>query len=193
MYTLAQEFVTFLEANQIFTSAQILRMAEAEFISELLLAMHEGIREGKNAVIEKAYKDYDDRFLNRKRHEKRFKEAVDVIGSTLGDELPKLKFRATRLFYPLFCAVYHMQFRLPRLNAPRRTIKVGDHARLKTVLEEVDELIEKISAAEKAHEEVDLSAEERKFHQAYNKHWVHVANRTVLTQYLCRQFVRALK
>ncbi len=192
-YTLAREFVTFLGANKIFTSKQILRMAEAEFISELLLAIHEGIREGKKAVIDKAYKDYDDHFLSRGRHEKRFKDTVDIIGDIVGDELPDLEFRATRLFYPLFCAVYHMQFRLPRLKAARRTIKVGDHARLKTVLEQVHELIKKIAAAEKAHETTALSAEERRFYEAYDKHWVHATNRTVLTQYLCKQFLKALK
>ena len=41
-------------------------MAEAEFISELVLAMEEGIREGNKAVIDNAYRDYDDRFPNRK-------------------------------------------------------------------------------------------------------------------------------
>jgi hypothetical protein len=165
-------------------------MAEAEFISELLLAIHEGIREGKKAIIDKAYKDYDDRFLNRKRHEKRFKETIDIIGSIFGDDLPKLEFRATRLFYPLFCGVYHMQFRLPRLQAPRRSIKVGDYAKLKTLLEEVDQLIEKIRAAEKAHAEVQLSPEDRRFYDSYNTHWVHATNRTVLTRYLCKKFVK---
>ncbi|MGC1373031.1 MAG: DUF262 domain-containing protein, partial [Candidatus Sulfotelmatobacter sp.] len=46
VYLLAKEFVPFLEKNEIFSSKQILRMAEAEFISELLLAMEEGIRAG---------------------------------------------------------------------------------------------------------------------------------------------------
>jgi hypothetical protein len=190
VYSLAVELVTFLAANHIFTSQQILRMAEAEFISELLLAIHEGIREGKKAIIDKAYKDYDDAFPNRKTHERRFKETVDTIGSIVDSGLPRLKFRATRLFYPLFCAVYHMQFGLPRLQAPRRAIKSNDHAKLKNVIEEIDELIECVIAAEKAHEDYALTADQRKFYDAYDEHWVHAPNRTVMTQFLCRQFAK---
>jgi hypothetical protein len=193
VYELARELVTFLETNEVFSSKQILRMAEAEFISELLLAIQEGIREGKRAIIDKAYKDYDDKLPSRKRHEKRFKETVDVIGNVFGNELSELEFSATRLFYPLFCAIYHMQFKLPRLQAPRRAIKVQNYPKIKNALERVDELIDKVTVAEKAHETVELSSDERRFYTAYSTHWVHATNRTILTQFLARQMVKALR
>lgn len=193
VYLLAKEFVGFLESKEMFSPKKILRMAEAEFISELLLAMHEGICEGKKAVIDKAYKDYDDRFPNRRRYEQRFRETMDRIGGIVGDELAELKFRATRLFYPLFCSVYHMQYGLRRLQVPKKSLKVSDYPKLKTVLEKVDELIGNVETAERTHKNIDLSAEDRKFYEAYHEHWVHAINRTILTQYLCRQFVRALK
>ena len=187
VYKLATQFVTFFATQKIFSDAQILRMAEAEFVSELLLAMHEGISEGKKSVIDKAYKDYDVTFTHRRRHEGRFADTIDIIGRILGSELSTLEFRATRLFYPLFCAIYHMQYRLPGLTAPRRKIKNRQYAKLKTILEAVHELIESIQAAEKAHEDITLSAEQKKFYEAYREHWVHATNRTVLTQYLCKQ------
>jgi hypothetical protein len=189
VYKLATQFVTFFSSQKIFSDAQILRMAEAELISELLLAMHEGIREGKKSVIDNAYNDYDVNFRYRSRHEKRFADTLDLIGSIFGTELPNLEFRATRLFYPLFCAIYHMQFRLPGLTAPRRAIKVRDHAKLRTSFEEVHALIEGIKAAEKDHEDITLSVEQKKFYDAYNVHWVHASNRTIITQYLCRRLV----
>lgn len=193
VYLLAKEFVSFLEKNKVFTPKQILRMGEAEFISELLLAIHEGIRELKKDVIDSTYKKYDDHFPNRKKYEKHFRETMDAIGELLGADLPELKFRATRLFYPLFCAVYHMKFGLPRLHAPRRTLKTGDYPKLKIALEQVDDLIDRIKAAEDAHEDIQLSAEERKFYDAYSEHWVHADKRTALTQYLCKQIDKALK
>src|SRR6266571_1928958 len=55
VYTLANDFVTFWEANKIFTSKLMSRMAEAEFVSELLIAMCGGISEGKKSVIDAAY------------------------------------------------------------------------------------------------------------------------------------------
>jgi len=168
-------------------------MAEAEFISELLLATHEGIREGSKATIDNSYKNYDDEFPNRKTHEKRFRETVDTIGGILGSDLPQLKFRATRLLYPLFCAVFHMKFGLPRLNVARLSLRVPDYPKLKIVLEGVDQLLEGIEAAKKTNEEITLSADDRKFYDAYSEHWVHAEERTILTQHICRQFARALK
>jgi len=193
VYLLAKEFVTFFESNKIFTPKSILRMAEAEFISELLLAMEEGIREGQKTVIDNAYKKYDDAFPNRKVHEKRFRETMDSIAGILGDQLAELEVRATRLFYPLFCAVYHMKFGLPKLPVVRSTFRTSDYAKLKTVLERIDGLIEKIKTAEEEVEVITLLAEERKFYDAYSEHWVHADNRRTLTDYIVKQFVKVLK
>jgi hypothetical protein len=193
VYQLAREFVGFLEQNKVFTSKQILRMAEAELISELLLAMEEGIREGKKTVINKAYDDYDDKFPNRRGHEKAFRETIDFIGAILGSDLAESKFRSARLFYPLFCSLYHMRFTLPRLQAPRQAIKVSDYPKLKSALEQADETISRAAAAEKAGEDAALSSEDERFYRAFSEHWVHASNRSLLTSYLCRHFVKALK
>jgi hypothetical protein len=192
VYTLAKEFVVFVEKNKVFSAKSVLRMAEAEYISELLLAMQEGVREKKKSVIDKAYKDYDDNFPNRKQHERRFRETTDMVGQILGDDLPDLSFRQTRLLYPLFCALYHMQFGLPRLHAPRKTVRTTAYPKVKAALEEVDDLIRQADAATAEKEEPSLSAEERKFYDAYREHWVHAANRTTMTQYLCRQMAKTL-
>ena len=192
-YLLAKEFVNFLANSKIFSSKKILGMAEAEFISELLLAMEEGIRERNKPILDNCYKKYDDKFSHRKRHEKRFRETMDTIGGIVGDDLPNLKFSATRLFYPLFCAVYHLKFRLLRLQAPKAKTKTSDYPKLKIVCEDIDDLIDRIQAAEEAHEEINLSIEDRKFYDAFSVHWVHSDKRTVLTQYICRHFVKALK
>jgi hypothetical protein len=192
-YLLSKDFVGYLAAAKVFSARSILRMAEAEFISELLLAIHEGIREGKKSIIDNAYKNYDDDFPGRKLHERRFRETMDAIGAITDGDLSKLKFRATRLFYPLFCAVYHLKYGLPRLSSPRVPIKVVQYPKLKTVLEQTGDLIDKIKAAEDANERIDLSAEDRRFYDAFNEHWVHADKRTVLTQYLCRHFVKALR
>lgn len=190
VYLLAKEFVTFFEDNSVFTPKQILRMAEAEFISDLLLAVHEGIRAGSKAVIDKAYKDYDDKFPNRRVHEKRFRETIDTIGDILGPDLPQLKFRATRLFYPLFCAVFHLKFGLPRLGVPRASFRASNHPKLKTALEQIDSVIESI---EDEGANTAMSAEEHRFYGAYDEHWVHAENRTILTQYICKQLIKALR
>lgn len=192
-YRLANEFVTFFEVNKIFTSKSILRMAEVEFISELLLAIHEGIREGKKVVIDNCYKNYDDDFPKRSIHEKRFRDTIDIIGAIAEGDLPQLKFRATRLFYPLFCAVFHLKFGLPRLRIARKVIRVTDYPKMKMALEKVDSVLERIKVAEDTHSQSDASADELRFYGAYKEHWVHADNRTLMTEYLCREFNKVLK
>jgi hypothetical protein len=193
VYLLANEFVTFFEANKVFTPKQILRMSEAEFISDLLLAIQEGIRAGERRIIDNAYKKYDDEFTNRKLHEKRFREIMDIIGGILGGDLPQLVFRATRLLYPLFCAVFHLKFGIPRLRVAKASFKVTEYPKLKMALERIDELIGRIETAKKNNENITLSTEDREFYDAYTVHWVHADNRTILTQYICKQFGKALR
>jgi len=199
VYSLSKEFVPFLETNEVFSPKQILRMAEAEFISELLLAMEEGIRAGGKQIIDNCYEKYDDKFPNRKLHEKRFRATMDVIGGVRPPhifektDLSGLKFRATRLFYPLFCAVYHLKFRLKRFDGRRSSFSATDYPKMRTALEQIDDLINRIKTAEDEHENISLSAEERKFYNAYTVHWIHADKRTTLTEYICKQLVKALR
>ena len=191
-YSLSKEFVNFLTANGVFTPKQILRMSEAEFISELLIAIQEGIREGSKATIDKAYERYDDQFPNRKTHEKRFRETMDAIGAILQHDLAQVRFRATRLFYPLFCAIFHLKFKLPKLHAPRRGLKLADYPRVKASLESIDTLIESIDTAKKNNENIGVSSDDREFYEAQDSHWVHVEQRTTLTRYICKKLVKAI-
>ena len=112
---------------------------------------------------------------------------IDAIGAIGGSELSTLRFRAAKLLYPLFCAVYHLKFGMPRVQAPRRTLRAADYPKLMVVLEELDDLIEEVEDGSKQPTE-----EQRKFYEAQDVHWVHAANRLLLTQYLCRKFVAAL-
>lgn len=193
VYSLSTETTPFFEKNKVFTSKQIMRMTEAEFISELLLAMHEGIRAAGKSVIDNAYAKYDNDFPGRAQYEKRFRDIIDTIAAICGDDLPQLEFRATRMFYPLFCAIYHLKFGLPKIKLARTSIKVGDYPKVKAVLEQIDGLIETIKAAALEHVEADISADERRMYAAFNEHWVHAEERTILTEYICKQLTRVLK
>src|SRR5262249_2554687 len=145
------------------------------------------------STIDSFYKQWDDTFPARKTHEKRFRDVVDTIGTILGSELPQLRLRATRLFYPLFCAIHHLKFGLPKLNATRASLKSSDYPKLKIALEDVDNLLERIEAAEEAHEELRLSAAHRRFYDAYSEHWVHADKRTTLTEFISNVLVEALQ
>jgi hypothetical protein len=192
VYLLAKEFSTFFSENKIFTPKAILRMAEAEFISDLLLAMQDGIQAGAKAVLDSAYKKYDDEFPARKTHEKRFREIIDVIGAVFGDKLPESEFSAIRLFYPLFCAIYHLKYGLPKMRTARKTFKVSDYPKMGVALESVDELLTRIKEAEDDHEDIELTTEEKKFFDAFDEHWVHADKRATLADYISKKLTKVL-
>ena len=187
VYELALGFTSFVEGNKVFAPTRVLRMAEAEFISEVLLAMQEGPREGKKAVLDSAYTNYDESFPNRSRHEKRFVDVIDTIGAIAGSQLRNLQFRSPKMLYPLFCAVYHMKYGMLRIDAPRRPLRPSGYAKLTTVLEALDNVLSEIKAGT-----IQPTEEQREFYDAQDHHWVHAKNRLVLTEYICRQFAAAL-
>ncbi len=193
VYELAQEFVTFWETNKIFTSKNILRMLEAEYVSDLLIAMADGIKAKEKRILDKFYKDNDEKFSQRKTFEKRFRETIDHIGGIMCDTLPNSNLRSSRLFYSFFCAVYHMQFRLPKLNAERITFKPESYVKLRNALEQVDEIIETSKEAERSGKDTSLSAEQRKFYNAYTEYWVHADKRKIMIEFVCKLMVKTLK
>jgi hypothetical protein len=197
-YSLAYEFMPFWQKNGIFSDKQILRMAEAEFVSELLLAMTVGVSAGDKRVIDNAYKDYDDNFPNRRTTEKKFARVIDMIGGVMRDSLSKSSFRERRLLYPLFCALYHMQYGLPEMQEERVPLKAASYEKAGVALEQVDDIFVKLRVAKEEAEERGvpmsdpLTRPERAFYEAYNTHWVHARNRKTLTDYVCKLVAKSL-
>jgi len=189
-YRLANEFVTFWEVNKIFSKARLLRMADAEFVSDLLIAMSDGIQEKDKKIIDHFYAKYDDQFPRRRVFEKRLREVIDQIGAIMDGTLAKSSFKSTRLLFPLFCAVYHMHYQLPELKAPQKAIRLSQYPKLKASLEQVDEIFQKVKEEGRTEDLAYLSAEERKFYKAYNVYWVRSANRKFLTSYLVKLLLR---
>lgn len=192
VYLLAEEFTPCFIGTKRFTEQTILRMAEAEFISDLILAMQDGIQAGSKGIRDNAYEKYDDQFPSRKTHEKRFRETMDIIKGIFGTDLAQSAFRAIRLFYPLFCAIYHFKFGLPKLKSGRKSFRAADYPKMKTALEYVDGLLEKAQEFRKRPAALDLSPDDKKFYDAYSVHWVHADKRTIVTDYICRKLGKAL-
>lgn len=195
VYELSQEFMTFWQTSGIFTPKNILRMVEAEYVSDLLISMAEGIKPKERRLLDKYYKDWDEKFPSRKIFEKRFREVIDTIGGIMEDILPQSNLKSTRLFYPFFLAIYHMQFDLPHLNVKRIPIKPSEHPKIRNALGHIDAIITKLKAEEKTGKKGAsrlFTAEARKFYLAYNEYWVHAPERNTLTKYICKVIAGAL-
>jgi hypothetical protein len=160
VYYLAKEFRSFFVKNNIFKEAQILRMVEAEFISELLIAISVGIQARSKTLIDKFYSDNEDAFPDREAKEDSFRITMDMIGGIIADTSPSSKLRESRFIYALFCAIYHMNYGLPKLEVQRVTVTHKDFAKIRVALGEIEEIFEKVQRANE--EQNSRNAEERR-------------------------------
>jgi len=193
VYKLANEFMTFWVANKIFSRTSLLRMAEAEFVSDLLIAISVGIQEKSKGVIDHYYDKFDDYFTHRLMYEKRFRLTIDHIGGIFDADLPRTHFKTTRLFFPLFCAIYHAEFGVPGITAIRKSITPSAYPHIQNALLRIEEIFRKVKAEGVTNDLAYLTVEQRRFYKAYSEYWVRAANRKFLTQYICRVISQPIK
>lgn len=113
VYEIGLAHYNFWLKNKILTDSAIARMGEAELTSELVIAMLDGLQQGKTS-IKTFYKKYDESFPEANKIEKEFNTVIDLISETFQDELKNTRFRRIPLFYSLFCVFYDARFGLPK-------------------------------------------------------------------------------
>ena len=188
---LSNEFSRFWSENHILADKSILRMMDAEYVADLFIAMSVGIRAKEKRIIDNYYRDWDESFPKRLVIESRFREVVDVIGGIMENTLATSSLSSTRLFYPFFCAVYHMQHGLIDFDYPREKIKVADFPKVRVALTIVDDIIEKKKDDDSSIRD-RLTAAENIFHKAFSEHWVHAEERKILTAFIYKEISKAL-
>ena len=108
VYLLGREFYQFWLKNKILSQKHILRMEEAELVSELVIAMIDGIQ--AKSVIDKYYEQYDDSFPGNAKIVNEFKHTIDSIGDIFEDTLENSFFHTREGFYTLFCVIYDILY-----------------------------------------------------------------------------------
>jgi len=98
----------FWAENRIVAPTQIKRMLDAEFISELFMAMILGIQQKDQDALDDFYKGHDSPFRNKDECYKNFKSTENKIEEIFGDDLHKSRWRQQPDFYSLFIAVYEL-------------------------------------------------------------------------------------
>lgn len=139
VYTLGFEFVKFYVKNNILALRQITRMAEAEFTSELVASMVEGMQD--KTRLEKFYEKYDDEFKEAEIIKKRFRETMDTISEIYGEELPYSCFNSKPLFYSLFCVIYHFKFGMTNVKIEQLSITQDKISKIKSALQYIEEIV----------------------------------------------------
>lgn len=123
MYKLGLDHLGFWRDMGILKDSQIMRMAEAELVSELVVAMMDGIQP-KKINIEKFYKKHDESFPLKNKIEKEFRYIVDIISKIYGEDLRSTIYSRRILFYSLFLALYDLIYGFPKSNLKKSKIKI---------------------------------------------------------------------
>lgn len=142
-YELGYSHLTFWRNNKIFSELAIARMQEVELTSELLVAMLHGMQDKKKSIDE-YYKRYDQRYVQRRTLEKKFKRVIDEISEAVGDTLKGSEFRRTPLFYSLFLAIAHRMYGVPGVRLRRSggdKIAAPERAKIKQAVLDLSKIV----------------------------------------------------
>ncbi len=180
IYDLGYDYSLFWEVNGIFSTAQMLRMKEAEFVSELMAAILGGIQDSKSA--EKYYALYDESFEEAEEIATRFRSTMDLIANVFEGSLMQSRFTMIPLLYSLFVVLYHMNYGIPNFVCEQISITERNLSKVRSALEEV----EGVFTAD------TLSVEQQLFITACKKSTTHKINKqrrcdyiaTMITKYL---------
>ena len=132
-------YYDFWTRNKILTDMEVLRMGDASLVADLIIAMTDGIK-SKNQV--RKYYDLFERDFSFDQDELStcFDNIIDIISAIFTDTLKTSEFHRISLFYSLFTSIYHARYGLRGLNLARPIIKAERYARIRTLLNEVDEI-----------------------------------------------------
>lgn len=138
VYELAQEYLTLWQSFNFMSERAILRMDEAQFTSEILIAIVEGIRSRK--AIKQTYERYDDQFPGKQQVVDRYKRTMDLVGEIFADETSSIFRDRAPALYSLICAVYHANYGIDNVATRRVPLRRQDLSRIRAELEQFDRI-----------------------------------------------------
>lgn len=114
----------FLEYN-VFTKRQMLRMADAEFLSDCVLAMECGIISTSPGHLRSLYKKYDNQFSNATLYKQRIRFAVGYVRDHFCD-LRKSYMMKPYSLLSLLTAIIHARYEIPALSRQVEIARTGN-------------------------------------------------------------------
>jgi len=175
VYSLGYEYLNFWTSNNILTDKEIARMGDAEFTSELVIFLLDGIQDRKK--IESFYKQYDDEFPMKRRIVKDFREIIEILSEIFKDNLASSSFASKPLFYTLFGAI-------AELNREKK-LKKADYPKIYTASLVVDNIMN--SKPE------ELSSSEYNFYDAATKHVTDLSVRKTRHGFVKKLFLNKMR
>lgn len=169
---------SFWISNKIVSEQNVLRMGDVQLSADLLVGMVEGIRSKKQ--IKKYYEAFEidfehdtDELFNR------FSRIISIISDLFEGDLKKREFHRLHIFYSLFMSIYHMEYGVINLVAPRQPIQEIGPTRVAANLEKIDAIFDDANKAR-------LTPEEREFLEDSRRATTDTAVRIRRSEYLSK-------
>jgi len=119
--------------NKLLTHQNILRMGDITLVSDIVIAMCEGIQSKKQ--IKSYYSKYEKSFeFNSENLEKEFDEVIALIKLVFDEGIKNTPFKRIHLFYTLFTSFYHTKYGLKNFIRERQPIELNRFERVKNSL-----------------------------------------------------------
>lgn len=106
---LSDDYAPLFSEFGILTLRQIVRMADAEFLSELIVALKQGLLSASSSTLHNIYKQYEKEFPIEEEVAIKICECLNFIGENMGD-LKGTFIMKTYAFYSLCTALLHNKY-----------------------------------------------------------------------------------
>lgn len=140
----------------VFSDRQIIRMGDAEFISDCIISIERGIVSASPSDLNRLYQQYDESFNDRGNYHNMLSETFEFIGANF-DALRKSFMMKPYALHSLITALIHTRYGIPAL--------VGEYGiqPLGVFTNNVRMASERLDALSQAHEAKDIDGPYRKY------------------------------
>ena len=176
--TMLDRYGALLVDWKILTSRQIVRMADAEFIADLALAIEQGIVSTSPAKLLSLYRDNDEAFPTKVELDERISGALDVILRELSG-LQGTYMTKPHVFHSLVCALIHCRFGLKGAAEATGIRTIGSY------FSDSEKALSSLKRLAAAHEEKDVS-EFGEYVNAASEGGNRAAQRAIRVKWLCK-------
>ncbi len=158
---LSHKYNDFWLESKLLTHQNILRMADATLVADLLIAMCEGIQSKKQ--IRSYYGKYEKSFpYSSETIERNFDEIIELTKSIFNEGIKGTPFKRIHLFYTLFTSLYHLKYGLKYIVKQHTEIQQHKYERIKNALTELNVLFETVPFERLTDEQIQFLEDSRR-------------------------------
>ena len=184
--TLTDEYSEIIVGFNILTNRQIVRMADAELIAEMVLSLDKGLISTSPTLLNKLYEDFDEQFDKEQEYGALIRDFFGFINQHLSDFKDSFLMKAYTV-HTLFCAYVLNKVGLPDSKNEIGLSKIG------RPYNDIDVAREHLRMLSFAHESHDLEGDFREYVLAVDGATTRKPSRTTRTRFLAKALRGELK